>query len=107
MEVERSGVHVGIVSPGTVLTDLRQSAVDLPSQSNASASGPNGAESKKIAGTKKGAMSAKTCAEGIVSCSDLRQHDVVMPWFYHVSLVLKLFFPSLVRRLAKKKYGYL
>ncbi|KAG0243842.1 hypothetical protein B0O80DRAFT_478132 [Mortierella sp. GBAus27b] len=117
MEVERKGVHVGIVSPGTVITDLRHSAVDLPPpNTSGTVPGPNGgdganssgnAEPTKISGTKKGAMSARACAEGIVQGSDLRQHDVVMPWFYHVSLVLKLFNPGLVRRLAKKKYGYL
>ncbi|KAK3827533.1 MAG: hypothetical protein J3Q66DRAFT_320496 [Benniella sp.] len=107
MEVERNGIHVGIVSPGTVLTDLRQSAVDQP-QPSASASDQNVVgETKKVAGTKKGAMTAKACAEGIVHGSDHRQHDVVMPWFYHVSLALKLIHPRLVRRLAKKKYGYL
>ncbi|KAF9114484.1 Golgi transport complex subunit 6 [Mortierella sp. AM989] len=59
MEVERTGVHVGIISPGTVETDLRQSAVDLPK------TGADGLEPKKVAGTKKGAMTAKACAEGI------------------------------------------
>ncbi|KAG0050668.1 hypothetical protein BGZ83_004534 [Gryganskiella cystojenkinii] len=97
MEVERTGVHVGIVSPGTVATDLRQSAVDLPKSE----------KEQTIAGTKKGAMTAKACAEGIVRGSDLRRHEVIMPWFYHVSLVLQIVSPSLVRWLAKKKYGYL
>ncbi|KAF8930805.1 hypothetical protein BGZ52_000568 [Haplosporangium bisporale] len=101
MEVEKTGVHVGIVSPGTVETDLRQSAVDLPSPLSSSSEGP------KATGTKKGAMSAKACAEGIVRGSDLRQHEVIMPWFYHASLILQMLSPSLVRWLAKKKYGYL
>ncbi|GJJ78940.1 hypothetical protein EMPS_11299 [Entomortierella parvispora] len=109
MEVERTGVHVGIVSPGTVATDLRQSAVDLPknnaASSSSSSAGPS--ETKPIAGTKKGAMTARACAEGIVRGSDLRQHEVIMPWFYHVSLVLQIVSPGLVRWLAKKKYGYL
>ncbi|KAF9960610.1 hypothetical protein BGZ70_008555 [Mortierella alpina] len=107
MEVERTGVHVGIVSPGTVETDLRQSAVDLPQQeSSSSATSSTSAQPKKVAGTKKGAMSAKACAEGIVQASDLRQHDVVMPWFYQASLALHIISPRLVRWLAKKKYGY-
>lgn len=105
MEVERTGVHVGIVSPGTVATDLRQSAVDLPKAEAASSTSP--AAPIKVAGTKKGAMTAKACAEGIVRGSDLRQHEVIMPWFYHASLVLQIVSPSLVRWLAKKKYGYL
>lgn len=105
MEVERTGVHVGIVSPGTVATDLRQSAVDLPRAEAASSTSP--AAPVKVAGTKKGAMTAKACAEGIVQGSDLRQHEVIMPWFYHVSLVLQIVSPNLVRWLAKKKYGYL
>ncbi|KAF9153311.1 hypothetical protein BG015_003690 [Linnemannia schmuckeri] len=104
MEVERTGVHVGIVSPGTVATDLRQSAVDLP---KAEAISTSSAVPVKVAGTKKGAMTAKACAEGIVRGSDLRQHEVIMPWFYHASLVLQIVSPSLVRWLAKKKYGYL
>ncbi|KAG0209254.1 hypothetical protein BGX33_005735 [Mortierella sp. NVP41] len=103
MEVERTGVHVGIVSPGTVATDLRQSAVDLPKVGEGSAS----STPVKVAGTKRGAMTARACAEGIVRGSDLRQHEVIMPWFYHVSLVLQIVSPSLVRFLAKKKYGYL
>ncbi|KAG0083520.1 hypothetical protein BGZ93_009650 [Podila epicladia] len=102
MEVEKTGVHVGIVSPGTVETDLRQSAVDLPSSSSTDSSA-----APKATGTKKGAMTARACAEGIVRGSDLRQHEVIMPWFYHVSLVLQMLSPSLVRWLAKKKYGYL
>ncbi|KAF9292551.1 hypothetical protein BGZ68_003457 [Mortierella alpina] len=107
MEVERTGVHVGIVSPGTVETDLRKSAVDLPrSEANSSAASSTTAQSKKVAGTKKGAMTARACAEGIVKASDLRQHDVIMPWFYHVSLALHIISPRLVRWLAKKKYGY-
>ncbi|KAH7026835.1 hypothetical protein BKA57DRAFT_480089, partial [Linnemannia elongata] len=40
MEVERTGVHVGIVSPGTVATDLRQSAVDLPKSEVGSSTSP-------------------------------------------------------------------
>ncbi|KAG0366180.1 hypothetical protein BC939DRAFT_464170 [Gamsiella multidivaricata] len=104
MEVERTGVHVGIVSPGTVITDIRQSAVDLPKTESSSSSST---EPRKIAGTKKGAMTAKACAEGIIKGSDLRQHDVIMPWFYRASLALKLVAPGLVRWLAKKKYGYL
>ncbi|KAF9200581.1 Golgi transport complex subunit 6 [Haplosporangium sp. Z 27] len=88
MEVERTGVHVGIVSPGTVETDLRNSAVDLPK------SGSSESEPKKIAGTKKGAMTARACAEGIVRGSDLRQHEVVMPWFYGVSIGLNLISPG-------------
>ncbi|KAG0277506.1 hypothetical protein BGZ95_005844 [Linnemannia exigua] len=106
MEVERTGVHVGIVSPGTVATDLRQSAVDLPKAEGSSTSSTLAAP-VKVAGTKKGAMTAKACAEGIVRGSDLRQHEVIMPWFYKVSLVLQMVSPSLVRWLAKKKYGYL
>ncbi|KAG0014083.1 hypothetical protein BGZ82_001908 [Podila clonocystis] len=102
MEVEKTGVHVGIVSPGTVETDLRQSAVDLPPSSST-----DSLEAPKATGTKKGAMSARSCAEGIVRGSDLRQHEVIMPWFYRVSLVLQMLSPSLVRWLAKKKYGYL
>lgn len=109
MEVERTGVHVGIVSPGTVATDLRQSAVDLPQNNGASSSSSSGTPTgtKATAGTKKGAMTARACAEGIVRGSDLRQHEVIMPWFYHVSLVLQIVSPGLVRWLAKKKYGYL
>ncbi|KAG0377334.1 hypothetical protein BGX24_006310 [Mortierella sp. AD032] len=106
MEVERTGVHVGIVSPGTVATDLRQSAVDLPKAEGASTSSTPAAP-VKVAGTKKGAITAKACAEGIVRGSDLRQHEVIMPWFYKASLVLQMVSPSLVRWLAKKKYGYL
>ncbi|KAG0201195.1 hypothetical protein BGX28_005917 [Mortierella sp. GBA30] len=108
MEVERTGVHVGIVSPGTVETDLRQSAVDLPKQeASVTSVSSQVSQPQKIAGTKKGAMSAKECAQGIVKGSDMRQHEVVMPWFYHVSLVLHILSPKLVRWLAKKKYGYL
>ncbi|KAG0348025.1 hypothetical protein BG004_006319 [Podila humilis] len=101
MEVEKTGVHIGIVSPGTVETDLRHSAVDLPSSAAVGSSKPH-----KVSGTKKGAMSAKSCAEGIVRGSDLRLHEVIMPWVYQVSVVLNILSPGLVRWLAKKKYGY-
>ncbi|KAF9575530.1 hypothetical protein EC968_002791 [Mortierella alpina] len=107
MEIERTGVHVGIVSPGTVETDLRKSAVDLPKQEeNSSTESSVSTPPTKVAGTKKGAMSARACAEGIVKASDQRQHEVIMPWFYHVSLALHIISPGLVRWLAKKKYGY-
>ncbi|KAG0261563.1 hypothetical protein BG011_000901 [Mortierella polycephala] len=108
MEVEKLGIHVGIVSPGTVATDLRQSAVDLPTSEMSSATASASSEPpKKIAGTKKGAMTARACAEGIIQCSDTRQHEAIMPWFYHASLALQIISPGLVRWLAKKKYGYL
>ncbi|KAF9416377.1 hypothetical protein BGZ94_010238 [Podila epigama] len=107
MEVERTGVHVGIVSPGTVDTDLRQSAVDLPPSSSSSSSSSQDTLQPKATGTKKGAISAKACAAGIVRGSDLRQREVIMPWFYKATMVLQMLSPSLVRWLAKKKYGYL
>ncbi|KAG0233655.1 hypothetical protein BGW41_001407 [Actinomortierella wolfii] len=100
LEVERAGIHVGIVSPGTVDTDLRLSAVDLPSDGQ-------GAGQAVAAGTKKGAISARVCAEGIVDCSDERKHEMLLPWFYNASLYLELICPRLVRYLAKKKYGFL
>ncbi|KAG0251110.1 hypothetical protein DFQ27_008981 [Actinomortierella ambigua] len=100
LEVERAGVHVGIVSPGTVDTDLRLSAVDLPKEDQ-------DVNMAVAAGTKKGAISARICAEGIIDCSDERKSEVLLPWFYNVSLYLELLSPRLVRYLAKKKYGFL
>ncbi|KAF9977671.1 hypothetical protein BGZ73_005181 [Actinomortierella ambigua] len=100
LEVERTGVHVGIVSPGTVDTDLRLSAVDLPK-------GDKEVNKAVAAGTRRGAISARVCAEGIIACSDERKTEVLLPWFYNVSLYLELVSPRLVRYLAKKKYGFM
>ncbi|KAJ1664801.1 hypothetical protein EV178_003778 [Coemansia sp. RSA 1646] len=92
MEIHsRLGVAVTIVYPGTVATDLRQSAVDGSSDS--------------AAGSQRGKMSPHTCARQIIRAAALRERELVTPLPYRISVALYALAPSLVEYLARKKYG--
>ncbi|KAJ1966271.1 hypothetical protein GGI12_000176 [Dipsacomyces acuminosporus] len=94
MEVQRHGVSVTIVYPGTVDTELRQSAVDV--QGSAS----------KIAGSTKGKLSPTRCAQQILRAAALRRNSLITPLPYWISTVLYGIVPEAVEYLAKKKYGF-
>ncbi|KAI9137686.1 hypothetical protein BKA69DRAFT_1096483 [Paraphysoderma sedebokerense] len=98
IEVQRDGVFVCLVSPGTVDgTELRSTAIDKVV-----------AEKKGLKeGTKKGAVTAVDVAKVIARESDQRCNRVVfIPWVYGVVDVVRSFFPALIDGLAAKKYGY-
>ncbi|KAJ2399464.1 hypothetical protein GGI23_002642 [Coemansia sp. RSA 2559] len=95
MEIQaRLGVAVTIVYPGTVATDLRQSAVDGSPDSGAEA-----------AGSQSGKLSPHTCACQAIRAAALRDRELVTPLPYRISVALYALAPSLVEYLAKKKYG--
>ncbi|KAI8322652.1 NAD(P)-binding protein, partial [Martensiomyces pterosporus] len=99
MEVQRHGVSVTIVYPGTVDTQLRQSAVDI-------SPGPQGVSGggTTIAGSTKGKLSPGRCAQQIVRAAAMRQSSLVTPFPYWISTVLYGFVPDVVEYFAKKKY---
>ncbi|KAI9031670.1 hypothetical protein CLU79DRAFT_729574 [Phycomyces nitens] len=92
VEVEKYGVHVGIVCPGTVDTDLRASAVDRGTGT--------------IAGSTKGKLSPQSVASRIVAASDRREREVYIPaWFGYGAVWAKILASELVDLAAKRKYS--
>ncbi|KAJ2551314.1 hypothetical protein EV175_003740 [Coemansia sp. RSA 1933] len=94
----RLGVAVTIAYPGTVDTDLRQSAVDSSPCGDAEASA-------SAVGSQSGKMSPNTCARQIIRAAALRERELVTPLPYRISVALYALAPSLVEHMAKKKYG--
>ncbi|KAH8548424.1 hypothetical protein BGW37DRAFT_507106 [Umbelopsis sp. PMI_123] len=94
VEVAMHNVHIGLVCPGTVNTDLRQSAVDLDSDS-------------AVHGSTKGKLEPKTVAQAIIDASDRRQREVLLPHLMGIGANWgKLLAPGLVDSFAAKKYGF-
>ncbi|KAI8077713.1 uncharacterized protein BX664DRAFT_343312 [Halteromyces radiatus] len=89
VELAPYNIHVGIVCPGTVDTDLRQSAVDLD------------ASTSVIAGSTKGKLSPQVVAERILLASDAREREVYLPGYYYWALWLSR---SWIDGFAKRKY---
>ncbi|KAG5457851.1 MAG: hypothetical protein BJ554DRAFT_2037 [Olpidium bornovanus] len=98
IEVARHGVHVAIVCPSTVDTDLRAAAVDVASASEASSNPVHGSQRRKE--TPEG------CAKVIVWSSDTRQREVYIPLSYTLLPVFRHFFPALLDRITAARYGY-
>ncbi|ORX99246.1 NAD(P)-binding protein [Basidiobolus meristosporus CBS 931.73] len=96
MEVEKYGVHVCLVCPGTIDTDLRSSAVDLKQASSTEA----------VHGSKKGKLSPEAVAQRVIEASDAREREVILPFKYLAVQWLKLLAPGLIIKLTKKKYGF-
>ncbi|CEG79103.1 hypothetical protein RMATCC62417_13611 [Rhizopus microsporus] len=70
VELRPLGVHIGLICPGTVDTDLRQSAVDKSLGQGT------------ISGSKKNKLSAGSVAHRIIQASDLREREIYIPsWF--------------------------
>jgi short-subunit dehydrogenase len=90
VEMVPFNIHVGLVCPGTVDTELRQSAVDLGSGS-----------SSEIAGTTKGKLSPQAVADRILLASDRREREVYIPGYYYWALWVAR---SWIDALAQKKY---
>ncbi|KAJ1871323.1 hypothetical protein LPJ55_003965 [Coemansia sp. RSA 990] len=94
MEVQGMGIGVTIVSPGTVDTELRKSAVDVDHSAQTS-----------VSGSQRGKMSPERCARQILRAAALRQPTLVTPLPYWLSVVGHTFAPGLVEYLARRKYG--
>ncbi|RCH89553.1 hypothetical protein CU098_002249 [Rhizopus stolonifer] len=93
VEVSPYNVHVGLICPGTVDTDLRHSAVDKSLGEG------------NIAGSNKNKLSANTVAKQIIEASDFRSREIYTPsWFGHAAVWGKLLFPSLIDQAAQRKY---
>ncbi|KAF7731021.1 hypothetical protein EC973_001067 [Apophysomyces ossiformis] len=94
VEIQHYGVHVGLVCPGSVATDLRHSAVDTSLGSGA------------IAGSRA-SLSARAVANRIISASDQREREVYIPaWFGYAAVYAKLFASSWVDWAARRKYKF-
>ncbi|KAG1449068.1 hypothetical protein G6F56_008761 [Rhizopus delemar] len=91
LRVEMDGkVHIGLVCPGTVDTQLRESAVD---------------RSLGVSGSTKNKLSAADVALRIIKASDLREREIYLPaWFGYMALWAKLLASPLVDRFAARKY---
>ncbi|GAN04431.1 11beta-hydroxysteroid dehydrogenase-like [Mucor ambiguus] len=96
VELSPYNVHIGLICPGTVDTELRQSAVDKSL---------GGSNDTHIAGSKKNKLSPCAVAKRIVEASDMREREVYIPaWFGHVALWAKLLASPLVDYAAARKY---
>ncbi|KAG0173747.1 hypothetical protein DFQ30_007032 [Apophysomyces sp. BC1015] len=94
VEVQQYGVHVGLVCPGSVATDLRNSAVDTSLGSGA------------IAGSRA-SLSAGSVANRIISASDQQEREVYIPaWFGYGAVWAKLLASSWVDWAARRKYKF-
>ncbi|CAO3594382.1 unnamed protein product [Absidia cylindrospora] len=92
VELMSYNIHVGMVCPGTVDTNLRQSAVDISEHSSSST---------EIAGSTKGKLSPQAVADRIILASDAREREVYIPGYYYWALWVAR---SWIDALAKRKY---
>ncbi|KAI9246593.1 hypothetical protein BY458DRAFT_494717 [Sporodiniella umbellata] len=85
-----SSVHVGLICPGTVDTDLRASAVD---------------RSMGITGSTQNKLSASKVAERIIAASDQREREIYLPPVMgYTALWAQLMARPLVDWFAARKY---
>ncbi|KAJ8656571.1 hypothetical protein O0I10_007648 [Lichtheimia ornata] len=92
MELATYGMHIGVVCPGTVDTDLRKSAVD-----GHLGCGP-------ITGSVNGKLSPTAVATRIIEASDYQEREVLMPRIGYLAVALRMITPSLIDWAASKKY---
>jgi short-subunit dehydrogenase len=93
VEVQSLNIHIGIICPGTVDTDLRLSAVDTSLGQG------------QVAGSKKNKLSPTVVAKRIIQASDTREREVYIPaWFGYVAIWAKLIASPVVDWAAAKKY---
>ncbi|KAI8071487.1 hypothetical protein BC940DRAFT_294577 [Gongronella butleri] len=88
VELASKNLHVGIVCPGTVDTELRQAAVDLTSP-------------EQVTGSKQGKLAPETVAKRIIDASDNYEREVVLPSLYAAALWLP---QSWLDYFAQRKY---
>ncbi|KAJ9071929.1 hypothetical protein DSO57_1032425 [Entomophthora muscae] len=94
LEAAASPVKVVIVCPGSVDTQLRLSSVD-----------GSKVDIRAVAGVKSGKLSPQSVAERIIQASDNSEELVFLPSTYRHTVWLAYFFPSIISKLARKKYG--
>lgn len=93
VEVQSLNIHIGLICPGTVDTDLRLSAVDT------------GLGQGQVAGSKKNKLSPTVVAKRIIQASDSREREVYIPaWFGYVAVYAKLIASPVVDWAAARKY---
>ena len=91
IELMDAGVDVTMVYPGFVATGIRENAT-----------GPDG-KPILVSPVKEGeVMSVEDCARRIVTAMERREREVVMTARGKIGLLLKLFAPSLIDRMAKR-----
>ena len=91
IELEDSGVAVTMIYPGFVATGIRENAT-----------GPDG-KPILVSPVKEGeVMSVEDCARRIVTAMERREREVVMTARGKIGLILKVFAPSLIDRLARR-----
>lgn len=91
VEAEPLGVHVGIIYPGVVATEIRRNGWNADGE-RAGVSGL----------AEEGAMTVQECASLIVDAINHRKRDVVMSAKGKLGRWLKLLAPSVVDSLARK-----
>ena len=92
MELATYGMHIGIVCPGTVDTDLRKSAVD-----GHLGYGP-------ATGSVNGKLSPAKVATRIIEASDYQEREVLVPRIGYLAVALRMITPSLIDWAASQKY---
>jgi short-subunit dehydrogenase len=91
IELEDSGVAVTMIYPGFVATGIRENAT-----------GPDG-RPILVSPVKEGeVMSVEDCARRIVTAMERREREVVMTARGKIGLILKVFAPSLIDRIARR-----
>ncbi|KAI9483713.1 MAG: hypothetical protein EXX96DRAFT_500080 [Benjaminiella poitrasii] len=94
VELSPYNIHIGLMCPGSVDTELRQSAVDKSLGDGA------------ITGSKKNRLAPKTVADRIMQASDAREREVYIPaWFGYAAIWTKLIASPVVDWAASKKYN--
>ncbi len=91
IELSDYGVDVTMIYPGFVSTDIRKNALGKDGK-------PLGESHIK----ESGVMDVETCAKLIIKAMAKRKRELVMGMKGKIGLFLKLFFPSLVDKIAKK-----
>lgn len=96
VELAPYNIHIGLICPGTVDTELRQSAVDKSLGGDGNA---------PIAGSKKNKLPPTSVAKRIIEASDMREREILLPtWFGYVAVWAKLIASPLVDYAAARKY---
>lgn len=102
LECERDGVHVGLVSPGPIHHETRDTTnryeVDESSGIPASAAAPGG-------GAKVRRLSGDQVADAVIRCIDRRSIEIILPNKTRLLMAIDSFFPSLADRILRSKTG--
>ena len=91
IELEESGVGVTMIYPGFVATGIRENST-----------GPDGKPIMVDPVREGEVMSVGDCVRRIVTAMERREREVVMTARGKIGLILKVFAPSLIDRIAKR-----